>query len=235
MDLFPFCLRVAAFGAEPGERTGLVVSRTRTVLDLRALVSQMLSISASDRRVWVVDEVEGEAGAGEGGKRYRLVPEADLGCELEEAEIVDGHLIEVEARKADGTWPSESASAGGSDAAGGSGLGAMVPPRNGRVGLANLGNTCFMNSALQCLSNTEPLRDFFLSGAFFPEINPDNPIGQQGKLALEYARLTERMWKGSDAVVIPSRFRHTLGRFAPRFSSFQQQVQRKDGGRIFSW
>ncbi|CAN1160618.1 Ubiquitin carboxyl-terminal hydrolase 5 [Linum perenne] len=91
----------------------------------------------------------------------------------------------------------------------------------GLTGLQNLGNTCFMNSAIQCLVHTPEFAKYFRED-YRQEINWQNPFGMVGELALAFGDLLRKLWAPGRTPVAPRPFKAKLARFAPQFSGYNQ-------------
>ncbi|KAI6696953.1 hypothetical protein NL676_017072 [Syzygium grande] len=91
----------------------------------------------------------------------------------------------------------------------------------GLTGLLNLGNTCFMNSAIQCLVHTPEFAKYFRED-YHQEINWQNPLGMVGELALAFGELLRKLWAPGRTPVAPRPFKAKLARFAPQFSGYNQ-------------
>uniref|UniRef100_A0A1B0D589 Ubiquitin carboxyl-terminal hydrolase n=1 Tax=Phlebotomus papatasi TaxID=29031 RepID=A0A1B0D589_PHLPP len=99
----------------------------------------------------------------------------------------------------------------------------------GLVGLQNIANTCYMNAALQALSNTPPLTGYFLDcGAIADYVSEQVSTTQQTRkpgLAKSYHKLIREIWcrnQLSSGYVVPSGILHGIRSVHPMFRGFQQ-------------
>lgn len=183
-------------------------SRTDSVELVLSRAREYFEVNPNDEtRLWVRN-LEGSFG------RLR-----NIRATVFEAALKTGQLVVMETRNKDGTWPtvhprttSSVPGEGHEDFTGQPGI----------CGLTNLGNTCFMNSALQCLSNVPQLTEYFLNNHYLNELNFCNPLGMKGEIAEAYADLVKQAWSGHHRSIIPQVFKNKVGHFASQFLGFQQ-------------
>ncbi|CAH2097700.1 unnamed protein product [Euphydryas editha] len=90
----------------------------------------------------------------------------------------------------------------------------------GLVGLQNMGNTCYMNAALQALSNTEPLTSYFLEcAAAVAVLAGDKKPG----LSRAYQKLIKEMWsRKTRGYVVPNGILYGIRNVHPMFRGYHQ-------------
>uniref|UniRef100_A0A673W5E5 Ubiquitin carboxyl-terminal hydrolase 32 n=1 Tax=Salmo trutta TaxID=8032 RepID=A0A673W5E5_SALTR len=182
-------------------------SRVGTIKDIHLYLSRRLRIKDEDMRLWRYNSEND----------LTLLDDEDH--TLEGLKIQDEQHLVIEVRNKDMSWPEEMSFIANSSKMDRH----KVATEKGATGLSNLGNTCFMNSSIQCVSNTTPLTDYFISGRHLYELNRTNPIGMRGHMAKCYGDLLMELWSGTQRNVAPLKLRWTIAKYAPRFNGFQQQ------------
>ena len=94
---------------------------------------------------------------------------------------------------------------------------------SGICGSFNLGNTCYMNSSIACLSNCIELTYYFLSEQYKNDINYNNKYGLKGKLAEGWFQLLKEYWVENTKQGNPKDIKYIIGEKDMKYRGYNQQ------------
>jgi ubiquitin C-terminal hydrolase len=109
----------------------------------------------------------------------------------------------------------------------------------GIIGLRNRGNTCYLNTSIQCLSHIEKLTDYFLLDNYIDDLNNRFQELKSKKideiiLAKEYAKLIKVIWSSSTSIE-PKTFHELIQKIDNKFIGYEQQDSQESLGLILDY
>ena len=86
-----------------------------------------------------------------------------------------------------------------------------------KIGLENIGATCYMNATLQCLSNTKSLNNYFLEKYIY------NKNAENKRLSNEFSIVIKNLWnkKRKGKAYAPYKFKETISQMNSLFEGVQ--------------
>jgi ubiquitin C-terminal hydrolase len=141
----------------------------------------------------------------------------------EAAEVVSSRESEVTVKLQDGSLESYSPNSDTIQPRPAGSIRKLVQVKGvGAVGLRNLGNTCYMNSITQSLSNTPLLKDFLLSETYSDSVNTTNSAGSNGRVSFEFGQVVKELWTTRTKAVNSKRLYNTFTHKVIQFKGHQQ-------------
>lgn len=248
IELYPFfvtmflCDSASRGEARPFQQQ-VPVSRYSPVRVLLVQLCKGLDVDPDLGRLWVMDASDLDQS---GKNDWLLNLDSNITDQRKGRNVVDGtgidnmHLLLELKDEETGLWPR---GVDGNDWTFKKDDFSGIDIGDGVVGLYNMGNTCYLNSSIQCLSHTPIFRDYFTSKCYLNDINTTNPAGYRGHLAQVTAVLINNLWKRFNQQALhhpkrviapqsyapvnapaltPKTFKEAIGKFDDRFAGNEQ-------------
>lgn len=95
-------------------------------------------------------------------------------------------------------------------------------------GIKNHGNTCYMNSIIQCLCNTDLLAEYFVMNHYRIDLSRHNKLharkyGTKGELTEQLALLLKSLWSCMYSSEISNKFKTLMAKYNSQYEGSEQQ------------
>jgi ubiquitin carboxyl-terminal hydrolase 4/11/15 len=204
VDMYPFLFYVADFN-EPSKVSPCFASRFYTLDELKSIICKQLYGQEHNCSLLIQSSDRAEQDVRISGKQSNVMIDNIEGLVSNCTILV--HRVEGDVTQTKASQDELNTS--------------NMEIKEGLVGMENLGNTCYLNSALQCLGQLKIFSDYFIEGRHLAEIrnHPDRELS----LINEFSNYVKLVWySDTGTIIVPRLIRAAISNVDQQFAGISQ-------------